>query len=78
MLTMKTYASVAGGETGSIWIVSAPPALGAADRAVLLVQTVAALGRQRLDRDKLAAAASDRASAMTATIANVTCGEMLD
>jgi hypothetical protein len=41
-------------------------------------QTVAALGRQRLDRDELAAAASDRASAMTATIANMTCGEMLD
>jgi hypothetical protein len=39
---------------------------------------VAALGRQRLDRDELAAAASDRASAMTATIANMTCGEMLD
>jgi hypothetical protein len=40
MLTIKTYASVAGGETGSIWIVSAPPALGAADRAVLLVHPV--------------------------------------
>jgi hypothetical protein len=123
MLTMKTYASVAGGETGSIWIVSAPPALGAADRAVLLVHPVrhrdehlgrlaspagssmsyasvmgprsnlsicrrrpasrgipevVALRRQRLDRDKLAAAASNLASAMTATIANVTCGEMLD
>lgn len=35
-------------------------------------------GRRRLDRDKLAAAASDLANAMTATIANVTCGEMLD
>jgi hypothetical protein len=36
----KTYASAAGGETGSIWIVSAPPAQRAADRAVLLVHPV--------------------------------------
>jgi hypothetical protein len=40
MLTMKIYASVGGRETGSIWIVSAPAALGAADRAVLLVHPV--------------------------------------
>jgi hypothetical protein len=40
MLMMKTYASAAGGETGSIWIVSAPPAQRAADRAVLLVHPV--------------------------------------
>jgi hypothetical protein len=40
MLTRKTYASVAGGESGKIWIVSAPPRWARPDRAVLLVRPV--------------------------------------